>query len=128
MTKDRVIGMPALHFSSIQEISELYTEKRISVRELVTAYLSRIAEVDSCEGGLNSVLEVNPDALHIADAMDVIMVKGGELPPLFGVPVLLKDNINTADRLIQARVHWRWRMCMRLMTRISSHACAKPGR
>lgn len=88
-----------INYASIQEIHELFKEKQLTVRELVLKYLSRIAEIDKCENGLNSVLEINPDALFIADALDKKLKNGEDMPPLFGIPILLKDNINTADRL-----------------------------
>lgn len=87
------------NFAYIQEIQNLYTEKRLTVRELVLKYLSRIAEIDKCENGLNSILEINPDVLFIADALDKKLETREEMPPLFGIPILLKDNINTADKL-----------------------------
>jgi len=86
-------------YASIQEIRQLYKEKRLTVRSLVLSCLSRIAEIDKCPNGLNSVIEINPDALFIADALDKNMEDYEEMPPLFGIPMLLKDNINTADRL-----------------------------
>lgn len=91
--------MPDFAYATIREIHQAYLEKRLTVRELVLTYLSRIAQFDSCARGLRSVLEVNPDALFIADGMDQKLASGAELPPLFGIPILLKDNINTADRL-----------------------------
>ena len=92
-------------FASIREIHNAYREKRLSVRSLVLSFLSRIKEFDKCTDGLNSVLELNPDALFIADKFDQSLNEGsefgqdGKFPSLFGIPVLLKDNINTADRL-----------------------------
>ena len=91
-------------FASIKEIQKAYNDKKLSVKELVLSFLSRIAEIDKCKDGLNSVLEINPDAIAIAESLDLKMqggglLNGGKLPPLFGIPVLLKDNINTADRL-----------------------------
>ena len=88
-----------IKYGSIQDIHRAYKAKRLTVRELVLIYLSRIAEIDKCEGGLNSVLEINPDALFIADALDAKLRNNEDMPPLFGIPILLKDNINTADRL-----------------------------
>ena len=88
-----------INYDSIHDIHSAYKEKGLTVRELVLIYLSRIAEIDSCEGGLNSVLEINPDALFIADSLDAKLRSNENMPPLFGIPVLLKDNINTADRL-----------------------------
>jgi amidase len=87
------------YYSSIEEIHQLYMQKKLTVRDLVFTYLSRIAKIDSCAEGLHSVLEINPDALFIADAMDDKLKKAEPLTPLFGIPVFLKDNINTKDRL-----------------------------
>lgn len=92
-------------FASIHEIHKQYQEKQLTVRNLVLMYLERIAKIDKCQDGLNSVLEINPDALFIADTLDKklsnlnIFNIEETLSPLFGIPVLLKDNINTADRL-----------------------------
>ena len=86
-------------FASIQEIHAAYKERRTTVTEVVLQYLSRIGEIDSCEGGLKSVIEINPDVVFLAKACDKQMQDMDTLPPLFGIPVLLKDNINTADRL-----------------------------
>ena len=88
-----------IKYDSIQDIHSAFKAKQLTVRELVLAYLSRIAEIDSCDDGLNSMLEINPDALFIADALDEKLRNNEVLPPLFGIPILLKDNINTADRL-----------------------------
>ena len=68
----------------------------ISAAELTAAYLARIAEVDPAVG---AVLEVNPDAVDIARALDVEMSARGPRGPLHGVPLLVKDNIDTADSL-----------------------------
>ena len=96
-------------YATISEIHSAYNDKKLSVRNLVLSFLSRIASIDKCKDGLNSVLEINPDALCIADELDQRLLHGGEIAnrksgdfrfgPLFGIPVLLKDNINTADRL-----------------------------
>lgn len=82
---------------TIQEISNLIKEKKISVKELVEEYLHRIEKLDQGSHGLNSVLEINPDALEIAGNLDNRHFEGSSL--LFGVPILLKDNINTADQM-----------------------------
>ena len=88
-----------INYASIDEIHQMFKEKKLTVRGLVLEFLSKIAERDKCENGLNSVLEINPDALFVADKLDKILENGDEIPPLFGIPVLLKDNINTNDRL-----------------------------
>ena len=68
----------------------------LTSRALTESYLSRIEAIDP---GLRSVLEVNPDALEIAGAMDEERSAGNDRGPLHGIPVLVKDNIDTADRM-----------------------------
>jgi amidase len=65
-------------------------------RSIIQTYLARIAEIDK---KLNSVIEVNPEALAIADRMDAERKAGKIRGPLHGIPVLIKDNIDTADRM-----------------------------
>ncbi len=67
-----------------------------TARSLAEAYLARIEAVD---GGLKSVIEVNPDALAIAAALDAERASKGARGPLHGIPVVIKDNIATADRM-----------------------------
>jgi amidase len=74
-------------------------QKQLTARELVLFYLSRIAQIDQCEGGLNAVLEINPDALFIADMLDDERKRGRVRSSLHGIPIMLKDTINTADKM-----------------------------
>src|SRR5919198_3882430 len=67
--------------------------------ELTTFYLNRIEAIDERGPGLNSVIELNPDALAIASTLDAMRRKGRVLGPLHGVPILLKDNIDTGDSM-----------------------------
>ena len=69
---------------------------RATARQIVEAYTARIEALD---GNLRSVLEVNPDALAIADALDRERASGQVRGPLHGIPILLKDNIDTADQM-----------------------------
>jgi amidase len=85
--------------STILELQDAMKKNEITSRELVLYYLSRIAEIDKCDGGLNSVLELNPDALFIADSLDEMRVNGTILGSLHGIPVMLKDNISTHDKM-----------------------------
>lgn len=85
--------------ATIKDIHKAYKEKTATVTDVVLAYLERIAKIDSCETGLKSVIEINPDALFIAKSLDADLKCLDALPPLFGIPILLKDNINTNDRL-----------------------------
>ena len=81
----------------------------ISAHSLTQAYLTRIDEIDDAclrtackskkEPGLNSVIEVNPDALTIAQELDRERKQRGPRGPMHGIPVLIKDNIDTADRM-----------------------------
>jgi amidase len=71
----------------------------LTARLLVTAYLERIEAVDQQGPTLRSVLEVNPDALEIAESLDRERAAGRVRGPLHGLPVLVKDNIDTADRM-----------------------------
>jgi len=83
-------------YASIQELHESYRTGKLTVKEVVLAHLARIAKIDSCEGGLKSVIEVNPNALFIAETLDRRFRETKEMPQLFGIPVLVKDNINAA--------------------------------
>lgn len=74
-------------------------EGRWTSRRVTELYLGRIAAIDQAGPRLNSVLETNPDALSIADALDLERTAGRVRGPLHGVPVLVKDNIDTADKM-----------------------------
>jgi len=71
-----------------------------TARSIAEKYLARIDAIDRNGPGLHSVIEVNPDALDIADRLDAERKSGHLRGPLHGVPVLLKDNIATADRMM----------------------------
>ena len=83
-------------------IAELQSDMRsgkYTSRRLVELYLQRIDELDQAGPKLNQVLETNPDALEIAEALDRERQSKGPRGPLHGIPILLKDNIATADRM-----------------------------
>ena len=86
-----------LEEATITDIQQAVAAKKISCRELVMLYLERIAEVDFCYGGLNSVAEINIDALEIASMMDEERAKGRLRGSMHGIPILIKDNILTGD-------------------------------
>jgi amidase len=69
----------------------------LSAHTLAAAYLARIDEIDKRGPRLNSVIELNPDALSIAEALDKERKEKGTRGPMHGIPVLIKDNIDTAD-------------------------------
>lgn len=84
---------------TVDEIQEKLERDEITSRELVLMYLSRIADIDQSGPKLNSIIEVNPDVLHIAAALDYERKTKGSRGPLHGIPILIKDNIDTADKM-----------------------------
>jgi amidase len=84
---------------TIDEIYEKLNNHELTSRELVLMYLSRIAEIDQAGPKINSIIEVNPEALHIADSLDYERKTKGSRGPLHGIPVVIKDNIDTADKM-----------------------------
>jgi amidase len=66
---------------------------------LVQEYIDRIDAVDRTGPSINSVIEINPDALSIARDLDEYFIDNGKIGPLHGIPVLLKDNIDTKDEM-----------------------------
>ena len=72
---------------------------KFTARSIAEKYLARIEEIDKQGPTLNGIIEVNPDALAIADALDQERKERHVRGPLHGIPVLIKDNIDTADRM-----------------------------
>ena len=85
--------------TTIADLQEGLASGEWTTRSLAEAYLSRIEQIDGRGPTLRSVLETNPDALAIADRLDRERGEGRLRGPLHGIPVLLKDNIDTADRM-----------------------------
>jgi amidase len=81
---------------SIGQLQEAMQGGAISSREIVEAYRARIGALDH---DLRAVLELNPDASAIADALDAERRKSGARGPLHGIPILIKDNVATADKM-----------------------------
>ncbi len=82
---------------TIPALQQGYREGKYSVRDVVSAYIDRILAIDMNGPELNSVLVINPDAMAIAEELDRKLAEGKNPGPLFGVPVILKDNIDTRD-------------------------------
>lgn len=82
---------------SLPEIAEALQTGEVSAEELVEMYLDRIQRVDESGPTLQSILTLNPDVLEQARALDAQRAAGEPLGPLHGVPVLLKDNIESLD-------------------------------
>jgi len=84
---------------TIDELRKAFQSGQYSSRSLTEKYLARIAQIDKAGPMVNSVIELNPDALQIADALDQERKSKGPRGPLHGIPMLIKDNIDTGDRM-----------------------------
>jgi amidase len=84
---------------SLQTLRQGLISGKFTARALAEKYLSRIEAVDRQGPALRAVLEINPDALSIANGLDQELRSKGPRGPLHGIPVLIKDNIATADRM-----------------------------
>ena len=84
---------------TISQLQQGYKEGRYTIANVVKVYLDRINEIDKNGPKLNSVIQVNPDALQIAEELDKELADGKSRGPLHGIPVILKDNIDTHDRM-----------------------------
>jgi amidase len=85
---------------TISDLQDGMKSGKFTARALVEKYSARIAEIDKQGPAINSILELNPDALSIADSLDQERKAKGPRGPMHGVPVLIKDNIDTADRMM----------------------------
>ena len=81
------------------ELQHALTSGKVTSKNLTAQYLARIRSIDRAGPRINAVIELNPDALAIAAALDRERKLNGARGPLHGIPVLLKDNIATADRM-----------------------------
>ena len=84
---------------SIDALQAAMTKGDLTARTLTQSYLERIIDLDAKGPALRSVLETNPEAVAIADALDAERKAKGPRGPLHGIPILLKDNIDTHDKM-----------------------------
>jgi len=85
---------------TIGELQDGMKSGKYSARAIAEKYLARIAAIDESGPRVNSVIETNPDALEIAEALDQERKEKGPRGELHGIPILIKDNIATADRMM----------------------------
>src|SRR5581483_4970815 len=85
--------------ATIAQLQEAMSSGRVTAERLVELYLERIETIDRSGPTLKSVIEVNPECLEIARALDRERADSGARGPLHGIPVLIKDNIATDDRM-----------------------------
>jgi len=88
-----------LEETSISELADGMSSGKYTARSIAEKYLARIEAIDRQGPTLRSVIELNPDALAIADALDKERKEKGPRSLLHGIPLLIKDNIDTADRM-----------------------------
>lgn len=85
---------------TISDLQDAMKSGKMTSRSITEKYLARIDQIDKQGPALNAIIELNPDALSIADAMDAERKSKGPRGALHGVPILVKDNIDTADKMM----------------------------
>src|ERR1700682_351356 len=88
-----------LNEKTVAELQDMMKRGQLTSVELTKYYINRIVQLDQNGPGVNAVIELNPDALAIAKQSDELRSKGKVKGPLHGIPVLLKDNIDTGDNM-----------------------------
>ncbi len=103
MAGSRAAAEPARSFpfaeATLAQLQAEMAAGRLTSEDLTRAYLARILAMDQGGPGVNAVVELNPEALAQARAADLARRRGHVRGPLHGIPVLLKDNIDTGDRM-----------------------------
>src|ERR1700744_5243681 len=97
---DNYVDQFELNEVTITILQQKMQSKEYTSRSITELYLKRIDTIDKAGPKLNAVIQVNPDALDIADAMDKERANGKVRGPLHGIPVLIKDNIDTGDKMM----------------------------
>src|SRR5262245_18347568 len=93
LTADSITRLP------LAELRQRLTDGRLSSERVTGAFLERIAQLDDQGPQLGALIEINPDAMSIARELDERYARSGVVGPLHGVPVILKANVDTADRM-----------------------------
>jgi amidase len=89
-----------LEEATAAQLQDWMSSGRYTARQLAEMYLRRIEEIDRNGPALHSVIELNPDALTIADELDAERKVKGPRGPLHGIPILIKENIDTGDTML----------------------------
>lgn len=93
-------AVPPIEELTLVDIAAAFADGRLTSRSLTKLYLDRIGALDRSGPALRAVLEINPSALDIAAALDRERQSKGSRGPLHGVPILIKDNVETSDRMM----------------------------
>ena len=86
--------------ATVKELQAQMESGTLTAVELTAAYLERITLLDQSEDGVHSIIEINPDALQIAAKLDAERRSGSIRGPLHGIPLVIKDNIDTGDQML----------------------------
>ncbi|HLY19023.1 MAG TPA: amidase [Bryobacteraceae bacterium] len=89
-----------LEEATVSDLQKRMKTGSLTAQSLTQLYLQRIGAIDKRGPAINAIIELNPDALAIAAALDAERKAKGARGPLHGIPVLIKDNIDTADRMM----------------------------
>lgn len=100
LTRARTEAAFQLEEATVKQLQAAQSSGAQTAQALAEAYLARIDELDKRGPAINSVIELNPDALSIAEQLDAECKAGKVRGPLHGIPVLIKDNIDTHDRMM----------------------------
>lgn len=85
---------------TIDELQQKMSSGELTARAIAEMYLKRIEAIDKSGPTINSIIQLNPDALTIADALDAERKAGKVRGPMHGIPVIIKDNIDSADKMM----------------------------
>jgi len=96
---DEIPSTAWLEEMTIKNLQDGYKDGKYTITRVTQAYLDRIIEIDKNGPSLNSVIEINPDAVQIAEELDRELKEGKMRGPMHGIPVLLKDNIDSKDKM-----------------------------
>ena len=93
-------GIPTQHNeATVAQLQAEMASGHLTSEQLTSEYIARIVALDQNGPGVNAVIELNPDALVMARHADALRRRGIVLGPLHGIPVLLKDNVDTGDKM-----------------------------
>lgn len=99
MKKRYFDNIHAIEEKTISELIKLMEQGETTSEEIVTAYLERIAKIDKSGPCLNAIKEINPNAIALARVRDAQRKKGEIMGPLHGIPVIVKDNIDSGEMM-----------------------------